>query len=80
MWMKGPKGITDSHMPPVVELNNAICGLLKASQYFEEFLSTQLIKLGVVRTVSDKQLFVLRRDGNICYLSTHVDDLFVTCT
>ena len=80
VWMKRPKGITDSQMPPVVELHKAIYGLPKASQYFEEFLSAQLIKLGFVRTVSDKQLFVLRRDGNICYLSTHVDDLFVACT
>ena len=78
--MKHPKGIADSQMPPVVELNKAIYGLRKASQYFEELLSTQLLKLGFVRTVFDKQLFVLRRDSNICYLSTHVGDLFVAST
>ena len=33
-----------------------------------------------MRTVSDKQLFVLCRDGELCYLSTHVDDLFVAGT
>ena len=64
-------------MPLVVELNKAIYRLPKASQYFEEFLSAQLLKLGLVRTVFDKQLFVLRRDGNICYPST---DRLVACT
>ena len=71
-------------MPPVVELNKAIYGLPKSTQYFdqyfEEFLSTQLLKLEFVRTVSDKKLFVLLQDDNICYISTYVDDLFVTFT
>jgi len=38
------------------------------------------LKLGFDRTISDQQLFFLRRNGAICYLSTHVDDLFVACT
>jgi len=38
------------------------------------------LKLGFVCTISGQQLFVLRRNGAICYLSTHVDDLFVACT
>jgi len=67
-------------MPPIVELNKALYGLPKASQYFEEFLSQALLKIGFVRNVSDQQLFVLRNDTAICYVSTHVDDLFVTCT
>jgi len=78
--MKRPYGLTDAHMPPIVELNKALYGLPKASQYFEEFLSNELLKIGFVRTISDQQLFVLRRHGALCYLSTHVDDLFVACT
>ena len=40
--MKRPYGLTDNHMPPIVELNKALYGLPKASQYFEEFLSAEL--------------------------------------
>ena len=61
-WMKRPYGFTGAHMPPIVELNKALYGLPKASQYVEEFLSKALWKLGFVRTVSDQQLFVLRKD------------------
>jgi hypothetical protein len=75
-----PLDLTDAHMPPIAELNKALYGLPKASQYFEEFLSQALWKLGFVRTFSDQQSFVLRKDTAICYVSTHVDDLFVTCT
>jgi len=71
---------TDAHMPPIVKLHEALYDLPKASQYFEEFLYTELLKLGYVRTISDQQLFVLRRSGALCYLSTHADDLFVACT
>jgi len=46
--MKRPYGITDAHMPPIVELNKALYDLLKASQYFEEFLSEALLKLGFI--------------------------------
>jgi len=38
VWIKRPYGHTDAHMPPIVELNKALYGLPKASQYFEEFL------------------------------------------
>ena len=68
-------------MPPIVKLLKSIYGLPKASQYFEEYLSAQLIKLGFKRTISDKQLFIFRRPDNcICYLSIHVDDIFLACT
>ena len=35
VWMKRPYGLIDAHMPPIVELNKALYGLPKASQYFE---------------------------------------------
>jgi len=38
VWMERPYGLTDAHMPPIVELHKALHGLPKASQYFEEFL------------------------------------------
>ena len=80
-WLRRPRGLTDAHMPPVVELLKSIYGLPKASQYFEDYLSTHLLQLGFKRTISDKQLFLLRRpDHSICYLSTHVDDIFLACT
>jgi len=75
--MKSPAGLTDAHMLPIVEVYNALYGLPKASQYFENFLSKELFKLKFVYTISDQQLFVLRRNFAICYLSTHVDNLFV---
>ena len=76
-WLRRPRGLTDGHMPPVVELLKSIYGLPKASQYFEEYLSVHLLQLGFKRTISDKQLFIfLRPDHSICYLSTHVDDIF----
>jgi len=80
-WLRRPKGLTDKHMPPIVELLKSIYGLPKASQYFEEYLSDKLLNLGFKRTISDKQLFILKRDdGSICYASTHVDDIFLACT
>ena len=80
-WLRRPRGLTDEHMPPVVELLKSIYGLPKASQYFEEYLSVHLLQLGFKRTISDKQLFIFRRpDHSICYLSTHVDDIFLACT
>jgi len=80
VWMKRPYVLTGAHMPPIIKLNKALHGLPEASQYIEEFLSKELLKLGFVRTVFDQQLSVLRRDGVICYLSSHVDDLSVACT
>ena len=80
-WLRRPKGLTDQQMPAIVELLKSIYGLPKASQYFEEYLSEHLLKIGFKRTISDKQLFMLRDDnGNICYLSTHVDDIFLAST
>ena len=43
-WLRRPRGLTDQHMPPV--LLKSIYGLPKASQYFEEYLSVHLLKLG----------------------------------
>jgi len=51
--MKRPYGFTDAHMPPIVELHKALYGLSKAFQYFEEFLSKELLELGFVQTVFD---------------------------
>ena len=80
VWIKRPYGLTDAHMTLIVEFHKALYGLPKASKYFEEFLSRELLILGFVRTISDQQLFVLRCNGALCYLCTHVDDLFVACT
>jgi len=78
--MERTDGLTDAHILPIVELNKALYGLPKASQYFEVFLSKALLNLEFVRIVSDQQLFVLRKEGAICYISTHVNDFFVACT
>ena len=44
-------------------------------------MSVHLLNLGFERTISDKQIFIFRRpDHSICYLSTHVDDIFLACT
>ena len=37
VWIKSPKGITDSHMPPVVEHNKAIYGLPKRLNILKNF-------------------------------------------
>ena len=52
--------------------------LLNCIKLFLVFPNSQYF--GFVRTVSDQQLFVFRKDGSICYLSIHVDDFFVACT
>jgi hypothetical protein len=79
-WLKRPSGLTDDDMPAIVQLIKSLYGLPKASQYFEEFLANELFKLGFKRTISDQQLFILEKDGNICYVSTHVDDIFLAST
>ena len=80
VWLKRPTGLTDESMPRIVELLKSLYGLPKASQYFEEFLSNELLRIGFQRTISDKQLFILEKDNAICYISTHVDDIFLACT
>jgi len=42
-------GLSDDNMPPFDEFKKALYGLLNASQYFEEFLSLELSRLGFVR-------------------------------
>jgi len=79
-WLKRPSGLTDADMPAIVQLIKSLYGLPKASQYFEEFLANELFKLGFKRTISDQQLFILEKDDNICYASTHVDDIFLAST
>ena len=45
--MKRPYELTDAPMLPIY-------GIYQAYQYFEEFLSKELLKLSFVRTVSDQ--------------------------
>jgi hypothetical protein len=49
-----------------------------ASKYFDEQLSTSLIKISFTRFISDNQLFLLRQDEDFICPLKHVDDFILT--
>jgi hypothetical protein len=53
IYLRCPAGVTDDVMLPIVKLLKCLYGLPQASKYFDEHLSTTLLKLGVSRCISD---------------------------
>jgi histone deacetylase 1/2 len=63
----------------VVELRQALYGLVEAANLWYENLSGTLAKLGYEKSTSDPCVFNKWCDGKQCTICLHVDDLFVTC-
>ena len=80
IYMRRPAGLTDAHMPEVVQLLKCIYGLPLASAYFREHSDKVLKTIGFVQTISDPQVYILRRDKEFVIVATHVDDFEVAAT
>ena len=80
IYMRRPAGLTDAHMPEVVQLLKCIYGLPLASAYFREHSDNVLKSIGFKQTISDPQVYILRRDKEFVIVATHVDDFEVAAT
>ena len=75
IYMRRPVGLTDLHMPEIVELDKCLYGLPQASNRFREHSDTVLRGIGFNPTISDPCVYVLHQDGGKVYALIHVDDI-----
>jgi hypothetical protein len=77
VYMRRPKGLTDSHMEPIVKLRKCIYGLKQAAYEWRRHLHHSLISIGFVQNRSDACVYRKDEKGNNSYiiLCTHVDDV-----
>ena len=64
IYMRRPKGFSDTEMPAIVRLLGGLYGLDIASKLFEEHFSNTLTTMGFKRLISDPQVFRLIKDGD----------------
>eukprot|EP00972_Heterocapsa_arctica_P078003 11502267-Heterocapsa_arctica.AAC.1 len=69
---------TDKKPGKVWRVWQALYGLRRAPQYFQEHFASQLRGLGYQRSVADPQLYWHPEDGTI--IVAHVDDLLITAS
>ena len=79
IYMKSPPGVPESLMPKIVKLDKCIYGLPQASAYFQEHLTSNLLKIGFKKLISDQCVFIknILNTQEFIIISTHVDDLGV---
>ena len=80
IYMRRPKGFSETEMPATVRLLGGLYGLDIASKLFEEHFPPTLTTMGFKRLISDPQVFRLDKDGDVCLLSTFVDDAFAVAS
>ena len=64
-------------MPTIVQLKTCLYGLPQASKYFDDHLSETLLNIGFKRCITDSEVFILSRAGEVVYLTKHVDDILL---
>ena len=74
IYMRRPAGLTDKHMPKIVQLDKCIYGMAAASAYFHEHSDHVLKSFGCVPIAEDDCVYVLEMDGEVAYILKHVDD------
>jgi hypothetical protein len=74
IYMRRPPGLSDKHMPAVVQLDKCIYGMPEASAYFHEHSDNVLKSFGCIPIPEDDCLYVLKHDNNVAYIMKHVDD------
>ena len=77
IYMRHPKGFSDTKMPAIVRLLGGLYGLDIASKLFEEHFSNKLTTMGFKCLISDPQVLRVDKDGDFCLLRTFVYDAFV---
>jgi hypothetical protein len=74
IYMRRSVGLTDLHMPEIVELDKCLYGLPQASN-LREHSDIVLREIGFNPTISDPCVYVLHQDGGKVYALIHVDDI-----
>ena len=80
IYMRQPAGYiqTGSNGAPLVcRLIKSIYGLKQSGACWEVRLKAELLKMGFVNCEADPCLYALRRDKNVIYLTSYVDDLIL---
>jgi hypothetical protein len=79
IYIDQPKGL---ELPGgyVCRLKKAIYGLKQAPRAWREHLQQNLEKLGFTVSELDPALFILRKDGKLMFLLTHVDDFLLAAS
>ena len=75
IYMRRPKGLSDSDMPPVVRLKKCVYGLPQASAYFRAHSDATLRAFGAMPTPEDDCVYTYDApDGARVFICAHVDD------
>lgn len=75
IYMRPPAGM-ETH-GKVYKLNKSLYGLKQAARVWNETFNKELVNIGFQQNETDKCLYVLREQKNICYLLIHVDDILL---
>lgn len=78
LYMRLPNGI-GALSGKLVKLLRSIYGLKQASRIWNELLDAELRKLGFRRIHADYCIYVLHKDGHICFIAVYVDDMGILC-
>lgn len=78
IYMEAPEGYENNGM--VCKLIKAIYGLKQASRMWNEKFNSFMIRLGFIRCVSDRCLYIKSDHGIKCYILLYVDDLLIVCS
>ena len=72
--MRRPAGLTDTHMPKIVQLKKCIYGMKQASAYFHAHSDDVLKSFGCIPTPEDDCVYTLKHEGQSIILTKFVDD------
>ncbi len=77
VYMRRPRGLSDKHMPAIVQVNKAMYGMPLASKAFRDHSDDALRDIGFKPTCSDPQVYVMKTEIGQAIICTHVDDFGV---
>lgn len=77
VYMRRPRGLSDQHMPAIVQVNKAMYGMPLASKAFRDHSDNALREIGFKPTCSDPQVYVMKNEIGQAIICTHVDDFGV---
>lgn len=81
VYMQQPPGFVDDTKPNhVCRLRRSLYGLKQAPRQWNNCLKEALLQFGFLQSKLDTSLFIFRRDSEVLYCLTYVDDLLITGT
>jgi hypothetical protein len=75
IYLRPPPGFETGNK--VMRLKKSLYGLKQAAKVWNDTLNSELNKIGFRQCETDKCLFVLSEQNNLCYLLVHVDDFLL---